>query len=760
MLLGMFLSAANSQAQFGSFNDVPIEITADGEFRFVGGVAVAENNVVVHYGTTSIYADYVQYNPETRDVLAIGNIRAYRDGRLVEGERSLYNLETKLLRTSDFRAGNYPFLLKGESMGSLPGSTGYVAQNTSVTTSDSSKPDFHVTAGSTRVHPNQYITMTNVTAYVGETPVMWFPFIYQSMKEEAGFSFTPGYTSDYGVYLLTRYGVPISDNTHGMLNFDLRSRRGVALGLDTDTHFGPEEKSWAKFRGYYAKDSDTEVNHTAETILPVSSDRYRLNFQTRTYLSPDLYASADFTKLSDYRFLRDYDPSEYHTNPQPDNVFSLTQWNEKYTLTGITRFQVNNFFDATERIEGVLDVTRQPIFALPALKEMPVFYESETSAARLARRFGSLSNTDANDPVAVSTLLHDYVATRLTTAHQFTLPQTYFDWLSVVPRMGFRLSYYSAGAESQLVNYNQLSGLDLRDEAQTLLQNKTDGTVFQPVFNAGVETSFKLSKEWENVQSRSWGIDGLRHIIQPYNNFSYVRTGKDANGILQFDRLNPSTELASLDFPQFTATDAITDWTIWRWGVRNFLQTRRDDNTINLVEMDTFFNVNLQAADYPGLTPEGDFSNLCNKLTYNPFNWVTFTMNTQLPLVSSGFTQVNTDAHFHVSQDMSVLLGHGYLKNNPYFEDANNLRFGAYYRLNDNWAVSFTDQYEFTDGIMQRQDYSIHRDLSSWIASLGLLVRENYNSATGETVSDVTVALTFTLKDLPSLKLPLSLKPE
>jgi lipopolysaccharide export system protein LptA len=60
------LSAA--RAQFGNFGDFPVEITADGNTRFDQGVAIAEDNVQIHYGKYSIFCDYAEYNPDTRDV--------------------------------------------------------------------------------------------------------------------------------------------------------------------------------------------------------------------------------------------------------------------------------------------------------------------------------------------------------------------------------------------------------------------------------------------------------------------------------------------------------------------------------------------------------------------------------------------------------------------------------------------------------------------------------------------------------------------
>jgi hypothetical protein len=82
------------------------------------------------------------------------------------------------------------------------------------------------------------------------------------------------------------------------------------------------------------------------------------------------------------------------------------------------------------------------------------------------------------------------------------------------------------------------------------------------------------------------------------------------------------------------------------------------------------------------------------------------------------------------------------------------LTFGGYLRVGDNWGFSFREQYEFETSTLESQRYEVHRDLSSWIASMGVLVRDNNG------IQDVGFVLTFTLKDLPSLRLPLSIDPE
>jgi hypothetical protein len=77
--------------------------------------------------------------------------------------------------------------------------------------------------------------------------------------------------------------------------------------------------------------------------------------------------------------------------------------------------------------------------------------------------------------------------------------------------------------------------------------------------------------------------------------------------------------------------------------------------------------------------------------------------------------------------------------------------------VNDNWGFSFRETFEFNDSVLESQRYEVHRDMSSWVASLGLLARSNEQD--GKQVNDYGVILTFTLKDLPAFKIPVSIDP-
>ncbi len=736
-------SLAGTRAQFGSFTDVPVEVDAQGETRFENGVAVAEDNVVIRYGGTTIYSDYAQYNPDTRDVFVRGNVRIYREGRVFAGERAVYNLETKQLRTADFRGSEYPYAFSAENIFTLGGRE-IKASNAVFTTSDSSKPDYFLRAKGVRIYPDDRIVFTGVKLYVGQTPIFWFPYLYQSLDKDTAFSLSPGYTSRWGAFLLTKYTFPISENMSGEFRLDLRSERGLGVGFGVD-YDQPKSatgnslnQSYGRFRAYYAADARPEENTTALRRGETASGRYRIAYQSKIFVTDDIYATIDLNKLSDSEFLEDFEPGLYSNDPQPDNLVALTKWDEDYTLTGLVRAQLNDFQGATERLpEVALDLKRQPFF------RTPFFYESTTGVANLKRRFEPDENA-----------FPDYDAVRFDTFHQLSYPRTYLGWLSVVPRAGVRGTYYSDSGSLQTTTITTIDGINTTTrEARSIAAG---GSILRGVANAGFEASFKFWKEYEAVQSRRWGLDGLRHVAQPYTELSATYSSEDSNNILQFDRYIPSTELPPNSYPQFNSVDSISTGTVWRWGVRNRFQTRRDNQTFSWLETDSYFNLYIDNPEYAGITAdEGNFSNFFNRLRWTPVPWMSFNLDSQLPVLDSGFTEINTSLAVMVNRDLKMSLGHRYLEGNPYFRDSNQVTLGAYYQIDDNWAFSLRERYEISEGRLVSQLYELHRDLSSWVASAGLVLRDN-----GDGQREFGFLLSFTLKDLPNVSLPVNFDPQ
>ena len=61
--------------------------------------------------------------------------------------------------------------------------------------------------------------------------------------------------------------------------------------------------------------------------------------------------------------------------------------------------------------------------------------------------------------------------------------------------------------------------------------------------------------------------------------------------------------------------------------------------------------------------------------------------------------------------------------------------------------------YEAATSTLEYQSYSIHRDLNSWVASLGFLQRDNAGT------KDLGLIFSLTLKDFPQVTVPLDTDP-
>jgi lipopolysaccharide export system protein LptA len=735
LLAALFASAGLICGEINTPQNAPIEITSTGETTYENGLATARDNVAIHIGNTDIYADYAQYNSTTHEVELRGHVRIYRDLSLYTTEHGFYNTETKKIRAISGRTESQPYFLSGRDVSSIS-ENGYFVQNGTFTTQDSARPDFHLHARKIRIYEKDRVIMQYVTAYVGNVPVFWWPYLYESLSDTFSFTISPAYLSEWGPSLLTQVMFPITDYVKARLQLDYFGRRGAAIGFNPVIDYGKDQNSQARLKTFYIDDQNPDINQTAEVRQNVPASRYRLSLEDRTNFTDDVYATANLTKLSDPYLMEDFYQGEFRVDPVPDNVIAVTKTDPFYTLTAIERFQANDFFTTTERSpEVVLDIKRHALFG------GPIFYEGETGFANLRLQFPQGSGFE------------NYGTYRLDTFHQLTYPNTYFGWLSIVPRVGYRGTYYGKTWDLGSTIFVPPSNPLVPDFILPLptLANpvKFDGDTFRSVFDTGAEASFKISRAWENVQSRAFGLDGLLHVIQPFTDFSYVKEdGPNPTSILGFDRFQPSTQLRAIDFPQFTTIDSIADWTVWRVGVRNRLETRRDDATMTWLELDTFFDVN-----FYNPYDRTDYSNFFNNIRFTPLPWVSLSINSQVPAFSKGFTEVDTIATLQPLANLQLNLGHRYLNDNPFFDNSSLFLVGGYYRINDNWGVGAQEQYEAATSTLEEQRYSIYRDLSSWVASLGGVIRDNNG------VKEYGVLFTITLKAFPKFGFDLNFDP-
>ncbi len=710
VVVALALAALACQAQqepshlFGaSSNSVALSQGDTNTFR--NGVILSNQNFFGSAGSAV-------FNRRTGAVLAEGDVVILDHGRIWRGSNVLYNFNTGEVRAGAFKTVELPFNLSGQFLAGDTKNQVYSTADAIVTTDDYAKPVYHIHARFITIVPGQYFEAHDATLYLGSVPVFYWPYYHRNLeKHPDNFEFTPGYRSTYGAFLLGAFNWYGDTNLDGTLHLDERSRRGLAGGPDLVFHL--RDYGQAIFRYYYARDQDP----TAEGfIVPhLKADRDRMSFDYTSRPSTNFSAKIIANYQSDPLVLRDFFEHEYRADIEPASYGEVNQLWPNFTLDAMAQPRLVNFFETVERLPDIkFTGLRQQLGATP------IFYQSESSVGYFRHDF-----SDTNYPGDTN-----YSATRANTVHQFTLPETYFGWLNVTPRVGGRLTYYSA-----------VDGVTTPTNAQT-----------RAVFNTGVDFSLKAFKVYPQAESSFWDVHELRHLIEPDINYAYVPAPSRAPAQLpQFDSELPSLRLLPMEYPDYNSIDSIDKQNFLRLTLRNVLQTKRDNRIEEFINWAIYTDWNLT----PGTNHV--LSDFYSDLAFRPRNWIRLDSSLRYDLPDHRWRDSVDTLTMTPNSTWSLALSYRYLMNNdPEFLTApgqtlpghNLFGVSTHYRLNENWGVHIAERFEAENGSLEEQDYTLYRDLRSWTGALTFRVTEGPGQPT-----DFTVALTLSLKAFPRFPL-------
>jgi LPS-assembly protein len=687
-----------------------------GSITMQGDTVIGTDGVFVKYGATVLTADSVSLNQETGNVMADGHVRIETGDQLWVGEHITYNFKTHQMQSEQFRTGKAPVFAAGKELeGDVTNQT-YHARHAFVTTDDVDDPDFRVRASHIKIVPGKYIEMWNAVLFIGDVPAFYFPFYHRNIGPHANhWNFTGGFRTTYGPYLLNTYTWWLNDAVDGKLHLDYREERGPGIGPDMNLHLG----QWgdAVFKYYYTHDHD---QYAGTNGLPnfgsIPENRQRVYFGWQATPSTNLNLKALVNYQSDAYLEHDFFEGDYSQNPQPNTFVEANKYSENWSLDVLTTPELNNFFDQVERLPDVkLTGLRQQIL------NTPIYYDSESSAGYYKTFF---AETNGVTPPP-------YSAARADTYHQITLPWTFFNWLNVTPRAGGRYTYYSAETGP----------------------GGTNSVANRTVFNTGMSVSFKASQLWTGATNSFFQIDGLRHVIEPSANYVYVpNPSTPPSQLPQFDSALPSLLLLPVEFPDYNNIDSVDSENVIRLGLRNTLQTKRNGQLDNLLNWNLSIDWRLNPSgnavnlDEP-FSPQQTFSDLYSDLAFKPRSWIVLDSQIREDVENGDLHFAFDQLTFAPGERWSWGLGYWYLRNgfDGFDQNANDITSTMYYRFDDNWGFRMNHYFDAADGHLQQQIYTVYRDMRSWTGALSLRVIDNNTGPT-----DVTVAVTFSLKAMPS----------
>jgi len=652
-----------------------------------------------------LVADEATVNTTTGQVNAEGRVRIQSDEMVWVGEHVSYNFMTKQMEARQFRAGKAPMFVGGEGLAGDTTNQIYTATNGYITLDDYAKPLLHVRTKRLTVYPDKKFVGHGTTLHIGSVPIFYLPYYAQRLDQtKPAFTFTPGYRSRFGGFILGGYEWNWGDAFDSKIHVDYRTKRGVGLGDDLNLHFGRWGDATIKY--YYADDQNAETNSLGKKF-PYDRQRLEFNWLASPFTNTTFKSRVSYQ--SDEGFRREFFEGEYKQNIQPSTFVEARHFWDNFSLSAIASPRVNDFFQTVERLPEVkLTSYRQQI------GESPLYYESESRAGYYRQMF---AETNVLPGMA-------YEAARADTYHQVILPVNLFGWLNVAPRAGGRFTYYSEadgpGSTSQETN--------------------------RFVFNTGAEVTTKISRTWAGVRNSLFEMDGARHIIEPSANYVYVPRPSARPGELpQFDHQEPSLNILPIDFPDYNAIDAVDSQNVLRWGLRNRLQTKRDGEIQDVVDWNVFTDWRLDPE--PGQTR---FSDIASDFKFRPRSWLALESISRYDTDKGELRMAFNSITLQPNTTWNWRLGYYYLRDD-FSADPTAWGLGndlinstIYLRVSENWGLRATHYYDLREHKLREQTYSIYRDFRSWTGALSFRARDTTSHK-----EDYTIAFTFSLKALP-----------
>ncbi len=678
-------------------------IVVDGEdlsYDQQTGIVTAVGNVVVRRGEAVLRAQRVRVNVETGEAVAYGAImfQPSADASPWTGTDLRYNFNTGESSIESPSVRSEPFVLSGARSERMADGT-IAASGASVTTCTNAPGSAHyrITASRVVITPGRRMTGRNAVVWFGPIPAFYWPIWRWDLDGSTGFRVYPGYGSRMGAILLTSYRARLNPALRSETHVDYRSKRGVAFGQDLKWRDPRGDWSGA-IEGYTLDDKEPLEGKDADRT-DIDNERYRVRFEHGHSLGDrdTIQVSADY--LSDPDVLKDFFRRDYRKANQPDNFVVYTYRGDSFTAGVQARKRLNDFYDDLDRLpELSADFLRRE------LADSRVYYEGATSAGFLERLYAEGSTNE------------NYSAFRFDTAHTVYRPARFGGFLNVIPRAGWRGTYYSETVEwaetlelvrafqtNQVVRADGSTGtvVVVTESTNTVSRSVDTGADMRSMVELGFEVSFKAFKTWDGGH-----FSPLRHVVEPYANYTFV----------------PEPSLTPDQIPQFDAVDALGEQHNVKLGVRNTYQTKRDDRPATLLNLDTY--------TWYRLDDEGDnekgVDDLYATVEFMPTKPVRIDADVRYDLDESELDRFNirlrlarrtwweTATEYRFRRDESSLLA------------ANFTVFP-----NRNWDLNTFARYEFEDSRAEEVGGYVQRNLDCMSVRTGVSVLPGYTKSDG-----------------------------
>ena len=713
----------------------------------------------ISYGPVEMAAREMWFNQRTRDVRAEGDVVIrLEDGTSWASQRLSGNLDSLALEFGAFGFDGDVWHSGGAS-GRNTADGEKTLTDAWLSTCDHYPPHYRLSASTIRHHPDNTFSASNVVLKLGGVPVFYLPYAWGTTDNTQGLIVKPGYSGKRGAYLQLGRIWKLGDDNFTRTYVDMMTKRGIGLGHDTEIVRGAHTNQLTLYGLLDSDPPETDSDEGWNRRFREEHDRYRLRWYYRYDHSRQTALRLNLDLLSDIDMLEDWFRRDHRTIRQPKSYLDLTTHGDWYDASVTVRPRLNDFYTVVETLPELrLDIPRL------TLGQTPFAYQSETTMGYYSMkwrdfersRLSILGEELTGDDVAFRRDPGDYRAFRADTAHSLYLPLSWRDIVTFTPRAGGRLTYYSASSRRR-VTQTDLADMLLVDDSDVTYRpgrveryDRDGGEVFRAAWELGAELRTRLYSDWAQLELKPIGGNGLRHIVEPYVNYTFAP--------------DPSHDRDHLYF--FDETDRLERQHFVRFGLDQLWQTRLDGEVRTLARWQNYLDLHFDRGDESG-SHGGDLGSRLDLFPSERFStWTTLLHDLGEGDIQRGefglrygledefrmsLRYVYRNDHlsrsvYSMGSTLVDLTGESsYLK--KYYETADTLQLDMFIPIDSKTSFEVSAEYDFEESTLSEHRYLLNRQLHCWIMTLGA----------GWDNGDFEAVVMFRLTAFPKVKIDLNL---
>ncbi len=582
----------------------------------------ASGEVEVRYKQLRLFADRVEINTTTRDVLAEGNVVLQLPEETISASRLILNLDTLQGKLEEVVGMIQPTIFYQAAAVERRSDAVYRFSRPSLTTCTQPTPRWRFSCQQANFKKDDYIEMRNAVFAVKNLPVFYLPYFRYPLNRERSTGFLMpqvGYNGVKGFTFTESFYWAIRRNMDATLTLDYYSARGVGAGIEYRYLF--RRGTGGEVRVYtFSFKQDPKTGEKPENAYLI-----RLNHNQPLPFGFSLVANIDHQTSFD--FLREFDNNYRRalvTN-RSSQVFLNRSWSH-YNLS----FRLARFDTYFAQIDNSIVTTNLPQVSFTSFRtrlsqSLPVFFSY--SASFQSWQYGWKTDYDAGK---------QRKAGIMTFSPALSFPFTSIPWLVVNTYLATNLTYYT---KSYAPNTRKIIDEPL------LIKNlslgiETTGPILYRIFDGG-------------------GLLGgarVKHLVEPFASFRYeTPTTKGERVITASGYFVRTFQLSYGLTNRIIIKEEANPREIFTWGIGQ-----------------TYYFMPEESPLSPFRTPEGQvprFSDVGSYIRFYPLRRASFDFSASYNTYWRQLASVRLQANFNSPADPFFLSINWFKSLNPWYRD-------------------------------------------------------------------------------------------